>query len=101
MLPNAHHLGGEGKRALPLTRPFARSCDFGRRSCSKIMKSLLKVEAAESNPATARRIVRCRGGIAQKSVFCRGEARRARSHRALGSIDSPWPGPRRWPDGTE
>ena len=52
MLPSAHHLGGQGKRALPLTRPFGRSCDFGGRSCSKIMKLLLKVEAAGIEPAS-------------------------------------------------
>src|SRR2546423_6860853 len=52
MLPSAHHLGGQGQRALPLTRPFGRSCDFGGRSCSKIMKLLLKVEAAGIEPAS-------------------------------------------------
>src|SRR5438128_2267412 len=40
------HLGEQCKRAFPLTRPFGRSCDFAGRSCSKIMKLLLKVEAA-------------------------------------------------------
>src|ERR1700736_4400316 len=45
MLPSARP-PGRGKRALPLTRPLGRFCDFGGRSRSNIMKSLLKVEAA-------------------------------------------------------
>ena len=51
MLPSARP-PGRGKRALPLTRPLGRFCDFGGRSRSNIMKSLLKVEAAGIEPAS-------------------------------------------------
>src|SRR6266481_4997950 len=47
---HSRHTWEDKARALPLTRPFGRSCDFGGRSCSKIMKLLLKVEAAGIEP---------------------------------------------------
>src|SRR6266481_4445503 len=49
---HSRHTWEDKARALPLTRPFGRSCDFGGRSCSKIMKLLLKVEAAGIEPAS-------------------------------------------------
>src|SRR6266851_1950723 len=42
--------GGLGTRAILPARPFGRLRDFGGRSCSKLLKLLLKVEAAGIEP---------------------------------------------------
>jgi len=51
MLPSAHHLGGQGKELFLLRVHSDDLAILGGRSCSKIMKLLLKVEAAGIEPA--------------------------------------------------
>jgi hypothetical protein len=82
ILPSARP-PGRGKRALPLTRPLGRFCDFGGRSRSNIMKSLLKVEAAgiERTADALSCLLASRSEAAIPSVAAREQAAQAASFR--------------------
>ncbi len=77
---HSRHTWEDKARALPLTRPFGRSCDFGGRSCSKIMKLLLKVEAAGIEPGVLRP---SSSGIALHRAQVRGSPRQNGGWRPL------------------